>query len=206
MYYRNEDRDVGVLNDLDMAAVIPSSGAPNTDRTGTIPFMALQLFSGWSVVHMFRHDVESFLWVFLWVCGCSDGSSKEVLVDPYEEWRELGMRDCTQKRRLFLSDVTLDAINVSEHHARNALFCLFLARLLKQLRTHIWHEIPTRADHNSQEQKDMERLKYLLPRFQEVRAELNSQYSPKDWLDDAGYYEIQRYILKTVVPTIDQLI
>jgi len=87
----DEDRGIGVLNDWDLAAVIPSSGTRNTDRTGTKPFMALQLLSGQPVVHMLRHDAESFIWQFLWVCGYSGGSSKEVLVAPYKEWRKLSL-------------------------------------------------------------------------------------------------------------------
>jgi hypothetical protein len=53
MYDCDEGRVVGVLNDWDLAAVTPSSGAPNTDRTGSILFMDLQLFSGQLVPHMY---------------------------------------------------------------------------------------------------------------------------------------------------------
>ena len=83
MYYREGDSVVGVLNDLGLATVLASPATPNTDCTGTIPYMVLQLLSGERVVHMFRHDAESFVWLFLWVCGCSDGSTREVLVAPY---------------------------------------------------------------------------------------------------------------------------
>ena len=83
MYYCEGDSAVGVLNDRDLATVLSSSATPNNDRTGTIPFMALQLLEGERVAHMFRHDVESFIWLVLWVCGCSDGSTREVLAAPY---------------------------------------------------------------------------------------------------------------------------
>jgi serine/threonine protein kinase len=198
MYYRDEAGVVGVLNDWDLAAVIPSSGSPNTDRTGTIPFMALQLLSAHRVPHMFRHDAESFIWLFLWVCGCSDGSEKEVLVAPYNVWRRLDMLACKEKRGDFLSAVSLEAINVSEHHGRNALFCLFLARLLQQLRTDIWQDIPTSAKFDSKEQRDMALLKELLPQFTKARDELNKNFSPKDWLDDDLRDAIRRDILLRV--------
>jgi len=197
MYYHNGNSVVGVLIDWDLATVISSSGIPNTDRTGTIPFMALQLLSGEPVVHMLRHDAESYIWLFLWVCGCSDGS-KEVLVAPYKMWRKLDMLTCKVDRRAFLSDVNLQRINVSEHHAPNGLFCLFLAILLQQLRTYIWQDIPTSADRDLEDQKDMALYKALLPKFREVRAELNKKFSPKDWYDKELRSNIDDYIQTTV--------
>jgi hypothetical protein len=70
--------------------------------------MALQLLSRERVPHMFRHDAESFIWLFLWVCGGSDGSAKEVLVAPYKVWRRLDMIACKKGRGDFLSAVGLD--------------------------------------------------------------------------------------------------
>ena len=96
---------------------LSASGAPNTDRTGTIPFMALQLLSSKNVAHMFRHDAESFIWLFLWVCGCSNGPEKQALVEPYRTWRSLNMLACKEEREAFLSTADLHDINVSMHHA-----------------------------------------------------------------------------------------
>jgi len=44
---------------------------------------------------MSRHE-EWFIWLFLWVCGCSDGS-KEVLV----VWRKLDLLACRRKEETF---------------------------------------------------------------------------------------------------------
>src|SRR5882757_3432129 len=153
MYDYDGNNVVGVLGDWDLATVISSSGTPNTDRTGTIPFMALQLFEGDPVIHMFRHDAESYIWLFLWVCGCSDGSEREVLVRPYKVWKKLGMLACKEKREDFLLSAGLKDINVSEHHAPNGLFCLFLAGLLPQLLKYVWKDIPTSADRDLEDQK-----------------------------------------------------
>lgn len=57
----------GYLIDLDMAIEISDtepSGAPH--RTGTMEFMAISTLNG--EVHTFRHDLESFYYVFLWIC------------------------------------------------------------------------------------------------------------------------------------------
>lgn len=57
----------GFLIDLDLAVettnIVPS-GAPH--RTGTMEFMAIGALNG--EVHTFRHDLESFFYVFLWIC------------------------------------------------------------------------------------------------------------------------------------------
>ena len=203
MPYCEGDSAVCVLNDRDLATVLSSSATPNTDRAGPIPFMALQLLSGERVAHMFRHDAESFIWVFLWVCGCSDGSTREGLVNPYKIWRKLDMRACKIARGAFLSDVTPGRINASEHHAANGLFCLFLARLLQQLRQYMWDDIGMSIDHSAQERKDMVLFQALLPKFREVRVELNRKFLPKDWFDAELHPKIGRYIRTTVAAIID---
>ena len=203
MYYCEGNSAVGVLNALDLATVLSSSATPNTDRTGTIPFMALQLLEGARVVHMFRHDAESFIWLFLWVCGCSDGSTREVPVAPYKVWRKLDSIACNIARGAFLSNVNLDRLNVSEHHATKGLFCLFLAKLLQQLCQYTWNDIGLSIDHSAQERKDMVLFQALLPKFRGVRAELNRRFSPKDWFDDELRPEVRRYIRTTVAAIID---
>ena len=58
MYYRDGGCVVGVVNDWDRATVLSASAPPNTDRTGTIPFMALELLSNSKMVHLYRHDAS----------------------------------------------------------------------------------------------------------------------------------------------------
>ncbi|KAF8422941.1 hypothetical protein EV426DRAFT_604459 [Tirmania nivea] len=60
----------GALIDLDYAVEVGStegraSGA--ADRTGTYPFIAMGVL-GKGEMHRYRHDLESFLYVLLWVC------------------------------------------------------------------------------------------------------------------------------------------
>ncbi|KAF8416027.1 hypothetical protein EV426DRAFT_628212 [Tirmania nivea] len=60
----------GALIDLDYAVELGStdrqaSGA--ADRTGTYPFIAMGVL-GKGEIHRYRHDLESFLYVLLWVC------------------------------------------------------------------------------------------------------------------------------------------
>lgn len=193
----DSDGVVGVLNYWGLATIIPSSGTRNTDRTRTIPFMGLQPLSGNPLSHIW-HDAESFLWVFLWVCGCSDGSGREVLVPPYKVWRKRDMLSCKKARCRFLSDWNHKDISVPEHHSPNHLFCLFLIELLHQL----MKNIPTSADHNVQEQKeDMAEIKALLPKLQGVRAELNKNFGGEHWFDSSCRSAIWDYIHTTVSET-----
>lgn len=63
---------VGVLNDWDLAYVEDSaSGHVGGERTGTIPFMALDLLTAeyWAgkKQRRLRHDIEAHIWVLPWV-------------------------------------------------------------------------------------------------------------------------------------------
>lgn len=63
-------RDVplrGCLIDLDYAIEASAHPSGALDRTGTYPFIAIQILSGLER-HRYRHDLESFLYVLLWVC------------------------------------------------------------------------------------------------------------------------------------------
>ena len=57
----------GMLIDLDMCKVLGSeeSGAPH--RTGTVQFMAVDVLR--KVDHTYRHDLESFFYVLIWMCA-----------------------------------------------------------------------------------------------------------------------------------------
>ncbi|KAF8877380.1 hypothetical protein BD779DRAFT_1448596 [Infundibulicybe gibba] len=62
----------GILNDFDLALLRIHRSPSGTERTGTMPFMALDLLnaSAWKghVKREYRHDAESFAWVLLWIC------------------------------------------------------------------------------------------------------------------------------------------
>ena len=196
---------VGVPNDWGLATSynLFAPSTPNTGRTGTIPFTALQLLSIENTVLLLRHDAESFIWLFLWVCGCSDGSGKEVPVAPYKTWRHLEIFTRKEGRGAFLSTVGLEDINVSTHHGPNGYFCLFLAQLLQQLRTYVWKEFSTSADHDAKDKKDFTLLEtVLIPKFKEVRSTLNQRFSPGDWSNEQRSIEIQEYIYDTVASII----
>ncbi|KAJ7592399.1 hypothetical protein C8J56DRAFT_477881 [Mycena floridula] len=89
----------GVLNDFDLALFIPDQPPPLPRRraTGTMPFMALELLaqSGWTgeTRHIYRHDLESFSWVLLWIC-LRFREGKEERPGPLENFLTNDHEDC----------------------------------------------------------------------------------------------------------------
>ncbi|TFK21841.1 hypothetical protein FA15DRAFT_551357, partial [Coprinopsis marcescibilis] len=75
MFWRKQNEDgkgtniQGVLNDWDMASKLESKQVPMstaTKRTGTLPFMAIELLMDKPAPHLRRHDLESFFYILLW--------------------------------------------------------------------------------------------------------------------------------------------
>jgi len=60
------DGFTGMLIDLDLAKPAGSSET-GAQQTGTVEFMAIQVLR--NAVHTYRHDLESFFYVLLWICG-----------------------------------------------------------------------------------------------------------------------------------------
>jgi len=56
----------GRLIDLDLAKELDSVPSGASHRTGTMQFMAIEVLEGKG--HTYRHDLESFLYVFIWMC------------------------------------------------------------------------------------------------------------------------------------------
>jgi hypothetical protein len=56
------------LIDLDLAKELGSMLSGASHRTGTMQFMAIEVLQGNG--HSYRHDLESFLYLFLWMCIC----------------------------------------------------------------------------------------------------------------------------------------
>lgn len=56
-----------MLIDLDLAKVKDSSPSGARHQTGTMQFMAVEVLR--TVDHTYRHDLESFFYVLLWMCA-----------------------------------------------------------------------------------------------------------------------------------------
>lgn len=67
------NRAIGVLNDWDLAIPVNRSEynvekPTSQHRTGTATFMSLELLqdSNRTIPHLYRHDLESFMWILIW--------------------------------------------------------------------------------------------------------------------------------------------
>jgi hypothetical protein len=65
----------GMLIDLNLAKELDSLPSGASHQTGTMQFMAIEVLQGKG--HTYRHDLESFFYVFTWMCirygcGCED--------------------------------------------------------------------------------------------------------------------------------------
>jgi len=62
-------KPAGIVNDFDLATWVDYP-TTNNDRTGTIPFMAIDLLDGGldkRIPRLYRHDLESFIWVLAYI-------------------------------------------------------------------------------------------------------------------------------------------
>ena len=57
----------GMLIDLDLAKEVGKGPSGARHRTGTMEFMAIEVLLGYA--HTYRHDLESFFYVLLWLCA-----------------------------------------------------------------------------------------------------------------------------------------
>jgi hypothetical protein len=95
--YDKKNEDHGVLNDYDLFHLKGQPRPSGTERTGTMPFMALDLLTdeAWDgkIMRLYRHDCESFVWVLLWVCCCYE-DGKEVPNPPLGQFITGSYRQC----------------------------------------------------------------------------------------------------------------
>ncbi|KAG1903595.1 uncharacterized protein F5891DRAFT_1210137 [Suillus fuscotomentosus] len=111
MWYWKDKKRIGVLNDYDISSLANDQGPRGNERTGTVPFMARELLTEdgqrGKVKHLYRHDVESFMWVFTWIClRYREGVLLSRRLRPFDEWATLGAVACGEKKLVFLNNMT----------------------------------------------------------------------------------------------------
>lgn len=72
-----EDAFKGMLIDLDLAKVLDSSPSGARHQTGTMQFMAIQVLL--TADHTYRHDLESFFYVLIWMCARKAWEKKQFI-------------------------------------------------------------------------------------------------------------------------------
>ncbi|KAJ7877096.1 hypothetical protein B0H14DRAFT_2713241 [Mycena olivaceomarginata] len=97
MFQRIDDQVHGVLNDFDLAVFHEHrQQSTSKQRTGTKPYMAMDLLVTDPPKHLYRHDLESFLYVLAFLT-CETNSSSLVA------WEYLGMEPLREKKHFVLT-------------------------------------------------------------------------------------------------------
>ncbi|KAL4256400.1 Protein kinase domain-containing protein [Pleurotus pulmonarius] len=90
LWTRKAKEVVGVLNDWDLSTRVNVVGSSTNHRTGTGPFMALDLLGKEPPIHLYRHDLESLFYVLIWAAVHYNIGAKvpySHTVDPaLEKW------------------------------------------------------------------------------------------------------------------------
>jgi len=107
MYKKDKDTGevIGVLADFDLSS-LEDSKTLNTERTGTVLFMALNLLSedalAGKVKHDYGHEAEAFFWVGVYDTACYDNGHTVGDAVP-GQWNSLGATAMEKEKRNYLA-------------------------------------------------------------------------------------------------------
>lgn len=98
---------VGVLIDLDLAAIVKDKDGQDISvkptLTGTLPFLAIDLLRDTPPPKSYyRHDLESFFYVLLWLTSHYD-RGEEIPTDQFAKWYNQDWEDIAQMKLGFIS-------------------------------------------------------------------------------------------------------
>lgn len=105
MIRRAGNKQLGVLNDFDLAILAEQDHHNKLERTGTIPFMAIELLSdegaAGKIEHRLRHDLEATFWVLVWVFACASNDNDGIQDPPsaLERWLHADYQQCALLKR-----------------------------------------------------------------------------------------------------------
>ena len=104
MLRKEGDKVYAVLNDFDLAVSTDSTSTSSKHRTGTKPFMAIDLIHPDPTVHMYRHDLESMFYVLVWITSRFH-NGQEIAHPPLQEWADNSGATLLEKKNLFIMSV-----------------------------------------------------------------------------------------------------
>jgi len=108
MWYGKDGILMGLLNDYNLSSLASAQGRQGNERTGTVPFMALDLLTsegqGGEIKHLYRHDLESFIWVLVWVCLRYKDGTLLTFNHPFDDWATKDAVTVGEKKYYFLDN------------------------------------------------------------------------------------------------------
>ncbi|KAJ7243568.1 hypothetical protein B0H12DRAFT_1188494 [Mycena haematopus] len=123
MFHKIDGKVYGVLNDFDLALRLEHK-PPSTSkhRTGTKPYMAIDLLVPEPPYHLYRHDLESFLYVLVFLTCRIAGST-------FADWEDLAMKELRSEKTAVIANRTFPPTKDLFHRFR--LPILDIARLFR---------------------------------------------------------------------------
>ncbi|CAL1716200.1 unnamed protein product [Somion occarium] len=112
MLYREKgNKNHGVLNDWDLGSVEGLNDHKGLERTGTVPFMSLDLLNRkfWlgHIRRQYRHDLESFIWMLPWAVLCYQDCERKETQDPIRSWQTGNYRQCRKEKTDFFASMAV---------------------------------------------------------------------------------------------------
>jgi hypothetical protein len=133
MFKKDKDtgKVIGVLGDFDLSS-LEDNKVSNTERTGTVPFMALDLLStkalAGNVVHDYCHEAEAYFWVGVYDTACYD-SGRTVHSAVPAQWNSLGAEAMRIQKRDYLSNLSTPAGHIPTSSQKDVWKGLSLLRI-----------------------------------------------------------------------------
>ena len=133
---------LGIVNDFDLATWVDHPITKN-DRTGTIPFMAIDILNCESderIPRLYRHDIESFVWVLTYIT-VANIQYKHRAIEISPPLKEIGAwlrdRDYSDRRGHVLSKLILSLDYGYSPQVTSGYFC-YLSVVRRMIR--YWHD------------------------------------------------------------------
>ena len=101
MLRKEGDKIYAVLNDFDLAVHADVKSISSKHRTGTKPFMAIDLIHPDPTLHMYRHDLESMFYVLVWITSRFH-NGQEIADRPLQEWADNGGAALLKEKSFFV--------------------------------------------------------------------------------------------------------
>ncbi|KAH6901571.1 hypothetical protein BKA70DRAFT_1568397 [Coprinopsis sp. MPI-PUGE-AT-0042] len=109
----------GVVNDWDMASALDETNqvpmSSTQHRTGTLPFMSIDLLERAPPRHYYRHDLESFFYILLWAVVRYDiqNGKRRPLPESLSDWSSPDLRTAHSfKSHLLKDDTAYDVLKM----------------------------------------------------------------------------------------------
>lgn len=92
----------GVLTDFDLSIPVTRVPTSKQQRTGTMPYMAIDLLQNPpTTTHLYRHDLESLFYVIVVLTSRYDKGREMTENPPLQAWFDLGAEALMEKKQVF---------------------------------------------------------------------------------------------------------